>query len=271
MTNISFLSDFGHDDEFVGVVHGVIARLAPDARIIDVTHGIPRGNVRAGALSLMRAIQYLPDGVFMAVVDPGVGTSRRAIAAETAVGVFVGPDNGLLSPAVAFVGGASRIIAIENPDFRISSQGATFAGRDVFAPAAASLASGDATLDDLGPDIDSTHSLLLPLPEADAGRVAGEVWWVDVYGNAQTNISPADLEAAGGRPGTPVEVRVGAAARDVLWATTYEDVAEGEPVLYTDSSGLLALAARGGRGDETFDVANGTAVILSAPAPTAAR
>ncbi len=271
MSTISFLSDFGHADEFVGVVHGVIARIAPEVRVIDVNHGIQRGNVRAGALSLTRAIQYLPGGVFMAVVDPGVGTERRAIAAQTAAGVFVGPDNGLLSPAVAMVGGASMIVAIENPDFRIPSQGATFAGRDVFAPAAASLASGEAKVEDLGPEIDSTLSLLLPLPETDAGRVVGEVWWVDLFGNAQTNISPDDLRGVGLRPGSSVLVRVGARDQEVPWVGTYQEVAEGGALVHTDSSGLVTLAVRGGRGDDVFNVAEGTAVTMGAPESTAAR
>src|SRR5665811_1342963 len=150
---ISFLSDFGHSDEFVGVVHGVLAKLAPTSRVIDVTHEVQRGNVRAGALALMRSVQYLPSGVILAVVDPGVGTDRKALAVETPMGVFVGPDNGLLSPAVAMVGGASRIVSIENEEARIPSVGATFDGRDIMAPAAALLAAGEAGIDDLGPEV----------------------------------------------------------------------------------------------------------------------
>ena len=137
---ISVLTDFGLEDEFVGVVHGVLATVAPDSRVIDVAHAVAPGNVRAGALALMRSIQYLPQGVVMAVVDPGVGTDRRAIAAQTSWGYFVGPDNGLLSPAVALIGGATNVVSIENPDVMLPSQGATFHGRDVFAPAAGVLA-----------------------------------------------------------------------------------------------------------------------------------
>jgi S-adenosylmethionine hydrolase len=187
---ITFLSDFGLVDEFVGVVHGVIARLAPKTRVIDLTHGIPRGDVRSGALALVRSVQYVPEGVALAVVDPGVGTDRRAIAAETPWGFFVGPDNGLLGPAVALVGGASAIVSIENDELRIPSAGATFHGRDVFAPAAAVLATGDAGLDDLGPRVDpgSVTPLLLPLPEVGEGKVDGEAWWVDTFGNVQTII-----------------------------------------------------------------------------------
>src|SRR5690606_31740882 len=126
-------------------------KLAPDSRVIDVGHNFPRGHVRAGALALLRAIQYLPEGVCLAVVDPDVGTDRKALAMLTDWGYFVGPDNGLLSPAVAMIGGASRIVSIENPEAMIPSPGETFHGRDIFAPAAGLLASGEATLDDLGP------------------------------------------------------------------------------------------------------------------------
>jgi S-adenosylmethionine hydrolase len=217
---ISFLSDFGLADEFVGVVHGVLARLAPESRVIDVGHSIPRGNVRAGALALTRAIQYLPPGVLLAVVDPGVGTSRRALAAETAWGHVVGPDNGLLSPAVAMVGGAGRIVSIEADEFRIPSPGATFHGRDVFAPAAAVLASGEAVLADLGPpvDPDSVVPLLLPLPEATAGGLVTEAWWVDGFGNVELNAGPEDLRAAGLHPGSGAHPAGGGALRHrVRW------------------------------------------------------
>jgi S-adenosylmethionine hydrolase len=196
---LSFLSDYGRDDEFVGVVHGVIAKLAPEVRVIDITHGVPAGDVRSGALALVRAIQYLPEGVALAVVDPGVGTARRAIAAETAWCQFVGPDNGLLTPAVAIVEGAHRVVSIENPELVIPASGSTFEGRDRFAPAAALLASGDAGLDDLGPEIDpgSLTPLLLPLPEREGGVVRGEAWWVDTFGNVQTNVSAEDLTEIG--------------------------------------------------------------------------
>jgi len=262
---ITFLSDFGHADEFVGVVHAVIARIAPDTRVIDLTHGIPPGDVRAGALALTRAVQYLPEGVVLAVVDPGVGTSRRAIAAETPLGVFIGPDNGLLSPAVALLGGAHRIVAVENPELRIPSAGATFHGRDVFAPAAAVLASGQATLGDLGPDVDPSGlmPLLLPLPEVEEGKVVGEAWWVDGYGNVETNVGPDELVAAGVRPGDVVTVRIGSATYEVPWADTYADVEESQVLLHVDSAGLIALAVRSGRADRALELAAGTAITLA--------
>ncbi len=262
---ISFLSDFGHQDEFVGVVHGVLAKLAPESPVIDIAHEIPRGNVRAGALSLTRAIQYLPGGVCIAVVDPGVGSDRKAIAAETPWGFFVGPDNGLLSPGVAMVGGASQIVSIENPEAMIPSPGETFHGRDVFAPAAALLAAGDTSLGDLGPTLadDEVTPMLLPLTEIINSTVTGEAWWVDVFGNVQTNISPEDLDAVGISSGETVTVKIGSTLHPVKWVTSYSDVEHDEPLLHVDSSGLVALAVRGGRASDALNLAEGVSVTLA--------
>lgn len=262
---ISFLSDFGHADEFVGVVHGVLAKLAPRSRVIDVGHGFSRGNVKAAALALTRAVQYLPEGVCLAVVDPGVGTDRKAIAAETPWGVFVGPDNGLLSPAVAMVGGAGKIVSIENPEAMIPSPGETFHGRDLFAPAAALVASGDAGIDELGPEIpgDQIVPLLLPLTETEGSVVSGEAWWIDMFGNVQTNIAPEDLSALGSGPGDTITVTIGSTIHSVPWVTSYGDVEEGEVLLHVDSVGLLAIAVRAGRADEQLSLVEGVAVSLA--------
>jgi len=268
---ITFLSDFGRADEFVGVVHGVLATLAPESRVIDLNHDVPRGDVRAGALALTRSIQYLPKGVFLAVVDPGVGTDRRAIAAETESGFFVGPDNGLLSPAVAMVGGASRIVALESEEARIPSSGATFAGRDIFAPAAALLATGEATMTELGPDVDpgAVSPLLLPLPDVRAGTATGEAWWVDHFGNVQTNLSPDDLAEVGVKPGNTVTVKVGPRLHQVPWVVAYGEVGEREALLHIDSSGMVALAVRNGRADEELALTVGTPVsVVGAGAST---
>jgi len=257
---ISFLSDFGLDDEFVGVVHGVIARIAPDVRVIDIAHRLPRGNVRAGALALLRAVQYIPNGVALAVVDPGVGTSRRAIAAETEWGHFVGPDNGLLAPAVAMVGGAHRFVSLEAAEFQLPRDGVTFDGRDVFAPAAAVLASGEAEMTDLGPEVESSSvtPLLLPLVEHGDGSVSGEVFWIDTYGNAQTNVTPDDLELVGLRPGSTIVVRVGRTDHELPWVRAYGDV-DG-PIVHVDSYGLMAIALPGGRADERLGLSEGLSV-----------
>jgi S-adenosylmethionine hydrolase len=269
---ISFLSDFGLSDEFVGVVHGVLAKLAPESRVIDIGHGTPPGDIKAAALSLTRAIQYLPEGVALVVVDPGVGSDRKALAVESDWGFFVGPDNGVLSPAVAMMGGAHRIVSIDNPEARIPSPGETFHGRDVFAPAAALLASGEAAIQDLGPEVppDQVQPLLLPLPEIDGGLVAGEAWWVDRFGNVETNISPDDLAAIGLGPGATVTMKVGASLHSVLWVANYSEVEPGETLIHVDSAGLIAIAVRDGAADEELNLATGMAVTLAGTGSTTA-
>ena len=265
MSVVSFLSDFGREDEFVGVVHGVIARIAPEIRVIDVGHEFPRGNVRAGALALLRAVQYLPPGVALVVIDPGVGTQRKAVAAHTEWGYFVGPDNGVLAPAVAMVGGADAIVSLDAPEFRLPSEGATFAGRDVFAPAAAVLASGQASLEDLGPEIatDAVTPLMLPLVETRGDReLVGEVLWVDHFGNAQTNVTPDDLAALGLSPGDEVVLSIGATEFQLVWAPAYGSVAMGEGLLHVDSYGQMAVAVREGRADEAYQLSAEVALTL---------
>ena len=264
-TPISFLSDFGHNDEFVGVVHGVIARIAPSIRVIDITHGIEHGNIHGGAMALTRAVQYMPDGVFLAVVDPGVGSDRRAVAVRTPVGYFVGPDNGVLAPAVAMVGGADLAVSLEDDRFRLPGKGLTFAGRDIFGPAAAVLASEQADILDLGPTIE-TESLtpfLIPLSEPTGeGSIHGTVLWIDTFGNIQFNISPEDLGQVDVSEGEDVSVSFEMQEFRVSWSATYGDVEEGEPVIHVDSYGQIALAVRGGRADEDFALSVGDSVVL---------
>ncbi len=268
MLPISFLSDFGLVDEFVGVVHGVIARIAPDARVIDVGHDFPRGDVQSSALALMRAIQYLPEGVALAVVDPGVGTERRAIAARTPWGFFVGPDNGLLAPAVAIVGGADLIVSIEDARYRLPAEGETFHGRDVFGPAAAVLASGEASIEDLGPVVDpgSVTPMMIPLVEPDGmGGVLGEVLWIDHFGNAQTNVAPADLASLGLSNGDEVSMVIAGIERRISWTGAYGDVESGEGLLHVDSYGQIAVAVRDGRADEVYPLTVRTAITFRQP------
>jgi hypothetical protein len=270
---ISFLSDFGLADEFVGVVHGVLAKLAPDSRVIDIGHGTPPGDIKAAALSLTRAIQYLPEGVALVVVDPGVGSERKALAVETDWGFFVGPDNGVLSPAVAMMGGARLMVSIDNPEARIPSPGETFHGRDVFAPAAALLASGEAAILDLGPEVgpEAVQPLLLPLPEIEGSFVTGEAWWVDRFGNVQTNIGPDDLAAIGVAPGATLTVKVGASLHSIPWVANYSEVDTGEPLLHVDSAGLIAIAVRDGAADDELNLSSGVAVTLARTGSTPAE
>lgn len=266
---ISFLSDFGTDDEFVGVVHGVIARIAPEVRVIDVGHEFAQGDIRAGALALMRAIQYLPQGVALAVIDPTVGTERKAIAARTEWGVLIGPDNGLLAPAVAMVGGADAVVSIENPELLLPAPGATFHGRDLFGPAAAVIASGQATFGELGPalDPDTVIPLMLPLVEHSENAVVGEVLWVDHFGNAQLNITPEDLQLVGIAPNSDIVLKIASAEFSIDWVTSYGDVEPGQGLLHIDSYGQIAVAVRDGSAVDSFPLAAGTAVTLRTGSP----
>jgi S-adenosylmethionine hydrolase len=241
---VSFLSDYGHADEFVGVCHGVMLDITPALRIVDVTHEVPAFDVRAGALALVRAVQYLPDGVVLAVVDPGVGTERRCLAVEVEGGFLVGPDNGLLAPAAAMLGGPSRIVALDNPEYQLAAPGPTFAGRDVMAPAAAYLAGG-LPLEKLGTPVEAAGVApgLVPLPqESDDGSIAGEVLWVDRYGNCQLNIAPEQLVERGAAPGGYVGVTIGGRDRRAHWVSAFADAKPSELALLVDSYGMCALA-----------------------------
>jgi S-adenosylmethionine hydrolase len=241
---VSFLSDYGRVDEFVGVCHGVMLDVTPDLRIVDVTHDIAPFDVRAGALALVRAVQYLPDGVVLAVVDPGVGTDRRCIAVEVEGGFLVGPDNGLLAPAVAMLGGPGRIVSLDNTEYQLVAPGTTFAGRDVMAPAAAYLAGG-LSIDALGTPVDASGLApgLIPLPQdGDDGTIAGEVLWVDRFGNCQLNIAPEQLVERGVLPGGYVGVSIGTDDRRAHWVTAFADAKPAELALLVDSYGMCALA-----------------------------
>jgi S-adenosyl-L-methionine hydrolase (adenosine-forming) len=260
---VSFLSDYGLADEFVGVCKAVVLRAAPSARVIDITHGIPAFDVRAGALALARAVQYLPPGVVLAVVDPGVGTERRAVAVEVESGFLVGPDNGLLAPAVAMLGGASRVVSLTNPDYQLEAPGATFAGRDVFAPAAGYLAAGT-PLEALGEPVDPTSLVpgTVPLPRDDDGRAAGEVLWIDRFGNAQLNIDPGDLAALGVEPGGALEIRCGQDRRTGRWVGSYAEAGPLELAVVVDSYGLVSLTLDRRPAAEELGLRAGSEVVL---------
>ncbi len=241
---VSFLSDYGRTDEFVGVCHAVMLDVTADLRIVDITHDVPPFDVRAGALALVRAVQYLPDGVVLAVVDPGVGTDRRCIAVEVDGGFLVGPDNGLLAPAVAMLGGPARIVSLDNPEYQLPAPGNTFAGRDVMAPAASYLASG-VPIDALGTRVDPAGLApgLIPLPQQDeGGTFSGEVLWVDRYGNCQLNIAPEQLVERGVGPGGFVGVTIGGQERRAHWVAAFADAKPSELVLLVDSYGMCSLA-----------------------------
>ena len=243
MTVVTFLTDFGLQDDFVGTCHGVIAGIAPDARVIDVTHGIPPQAVLQGALVLRSTRPYLPVGVHLAVVDPGVGGDRRAVAVRTADGrIFVGPDNGLLMPAADELG-VDAAWELTDPRFRLERVSRTFHARDIFAPAAAHIANGVDPAD-LGPSVDGAALVRLDLPEPEVGRVqiAATVLSVDRFGNIATNVRREHLESLGLEPGARVEIRVALDRYYAVCAETFADADSGELILYEDSYGLVTLA-----------------------------
>ena len=236
---ISFLSDFGLTDEFVGVVHSVFRSIAPQVEVIDITHGIPAHDVKAGSLALARSVEYLCPGIVVAVVDPGVGTDRRRIAVEVGEGesILIGPDNGLLAPAVAMVGGPKRVIELTNPDFHLTSSSTTFDGRDVFAPAAAYLANGVA-ITELGELVDPSGLVpaIIPISYLDEGVLHTEVLWIDQYGNIQLNIGFEDL------PEGQLQIKIGEQIHSVDRVTAFDEIPEGGFGLVVDSSGLIEIA-----------------------------
>jgi S-adenosylmethionine hydrolase len=266
---IVFLSDYGLEDEFVGICHAVIARISPASPIIDLTHGIPPHDVLRGALVLSRSIPYLPtDAVFMAVVDPGVGTPRRPVAAVTSHGgqLLVGPDNGLMSLAWAKRGGVARAVEIAEPTVILEPVSATFHGRDIFAPAAAHLAAG-VRLSELGPEVDpaSLEVVHPPAPAVETGRIDGEVFGVDRFGNVQLSAGLDDLERAGMVGANRLKVVTRRGTTSVRRAATFGDVTEGEFALIVDSSGRLALVLNRGSAAEALDLAVGDALTIQAP------
>lgn len=240
---VTFLSDFGLQDDFVGVCHGVIARIAPAARVIDITHGIAPQAVLQGAVVLRNALPYLPAGVHLAVVDPGVGGDRRAIAVRARDGrVFVGPDNGLLLLA-AELAGVETAHELTDTRYRLPTVSRTFHARDVFAPAAAHLAAG-VGLDELGPAVEPSDLIRLDVPQPELGRaqIGTVVLAVDRFGNIATNVGAEQLEQLGIGPGDRVEIRLTLDRYYASVATTFADAEPGELILYEDSYGMVTLA-----------------------------
>ena len=243
---ITLLTDYGLRDEFVGVCHGVIRRIAPDVAIVDLTHGVPRHGVREGALALRNALPYTPPGVHVAVVDPQVGTERRAVALRCAEDdrVLVGPDNGLLSLAWERFGGVVEAVDVSRSPHRLEPLSATFHGRDVFAPVGAALAAGE-PLADAGEPLDPQELMALELPSArhEDGALIAHALTIDGYGNVALNVGHGDALEAGIRLGGAV--RVNSHVGQVV--QTFADVSAGELLLYEDAWQSLALAVN--RGD----------------------
>jgi hypothetical protein len=240
---ITFLSDFGLKDDFVGTCHGVMKRIAPEAQIIDITHGIPPTAVLEGALVLANTIGYMPVGVHLAVVDPGVGGPRRALALRDREDrLYVGPDNGLLLPAASKAG----IVAaheLATPEYALETISRTFHGRDLFSPAAAHLARGVA-LEALGPplDPDSLVSLDLPKPSLVDGTLVATLLYVDSFGNIALNLTRDDVEQLGIVSGTRVELELAGERYYAVMARTFADARSGDVILYEDSYRNMSVA-----------------------------
>jgi S-adenosyl-L-methionine hydrolase (adenosine-forming) len=260
---ITFLTDFGLQDDFAGVCRGVINRIAPDARVIDVTHGISPHAVTEGALMLARAMPYLPAGIHLAVVDPGVGGRRRAVAIRADDGrLYVGPDNGLLTLAAP----RDSIVearALTNPHYHLDRVSRTFHARDVFAPVAAHLANG-ADFADLGEELDPATLVQIDLPEPDVGSagIRATVLAVDRFGNLQLNFTRDDVAVFGVEQGDRVELRFELDRYYAVVAETYDDANRGELLLYEDSYGAYAIAISGGDAGSLTGAAPGDEVRI---------
>ena len=261
---ISFLSDFGLRDDFVGTCHGVIKRIAPEAQIVDITHGIEPQAVLQGALVLANTIRYMPEGVHLAVVDPGVGSTRRCLAVRDGEGrLYVGPDNGLLVPAAERLGGIDAAWELTNRAYMLEPVSHTFHGRDVFAPAAAHLAGG-VSPEELGPRVDEAALVRLELPEPEVGEsmIRATVLYVDRFGNVQLNLDRSDVERAGIVPGRQVELDLGFERYYATAARTFGDARAGDIVLYEDAYENIAVAITDGNAAEMLSVRPGQLLTI---------
>jgi S-adenosyl-L-methionine hydrolase (adenosine-forming) len=262
---VLFLSDFGLEDEYVGVCHAVIARLAPGASVVDLTHGVPPQDVMAGAVALAGAVPYSPpESVYLAVVDPGVGTERRGVAVEAGDAVLVAPDNGLLGLALVALGGPSRAVVLDPARVSPWPVSATFHGRDVFSPAAAMLATGGA-LGDLGREVDvgELSELMVGEPLVEPGRISTTVIGVDRFGNLRLGAGLRDLRAAGleddpvlalERAGEPIRLRR---------VTTFGDLERGESGVLVDSAGWVAVVCNMASAADRVGMERGHRAVLA--------
>ncbi len=261
---VTFLSDFGLQDDFVGTCHGVIKRIAPEAQIIDITHGIPPQEVLQGALVLANTVPYMPVGTHLAVIDPGVGSSRRAVALRDHEGRhYVGPDNGLLIPA-ADRAGIDTVHELANPEYALESISRTFHGRDLFAPAAAHLAAG-VPIAELGPplDPDALVRLDLPTPEVRPDRIGATILYVDSFGNIALNLTREHVADVGIVPGTQVELELGGERFYAVAARTFADARAGDIMLYEDSYRNMSVAITNGSAAEMLHARAGQSLRIN--------
>jgi S-adenosylmethionine hydrolase len=266
---IVFLSDYGLEDEFVGICHAVMVRISPESRIVDLSHAVPPQDVLRGALILHRAIQYLPiEAAVVAVVDPGVGTPRRPVAVETVQGsrILIGPDNGVLSLAWAEVGGVAKAVEIASRAVILEPVSRTFHGRDIFSPAAAHLARGMA-LEELGPSVDPRSLTVLSLPRAsvEPGEIDAEALAIDHFGNVQLSARVEDLATAGIEGLPDLELQASEWSTKVRRVETFGEVVEGEFGLIVDSTGWLAVVINRGSAAEALGLRAGDPVTVRTP------
>ena len=270
---ISLLSDFGARDPSAAIMRGVILGICPGAEVLDISHEVAKYRVRHGALLLWCALPYLPVGVHVAVVDPGVGTARRPLAVRTGRGdLLVGPDNGLLLPvADERLGGLGEARELTAARYRLEPVSSSFHGRDVFAPAAAHLACG-VPFEDVGPVVPAEElvRLVWPAPAIDAGELRASVIYVDTFGNVKLGALTRDLVAACGplRWGAALDIAwpdpggTRPVSRRIAWARTFGQVAPGEPLLYEDSYGRLCLAVNQGSAAERLGLAEDVSLTV---------
>lgn len=249
---LTFTSDYGLENKFTGVCRGVIARIAPDVKILDITHLVPQSDVRHGAVVFDQAIGYLPSpAVHLVVVDPGVGTARRPVILRAGAELLVGPDNGLLTWAADRLGGIDEAYEISPAEVALEPMSTTFHGRDLFAPAAAHLAAGREP-SDIGTELDPGTLVRLPRPVLSVtdGEIRGEVLIVDRFGNLQTSVGPEQLGELGITEGAKVLVETDGVERVLPFVSAFGEVPEGELLAHLDSAPLLALAANRGRASD---------------------
>jgi hypothetical protein len=279
---ITFLSDYGYQDEFAGVCRAVIARISPDSRVIDLTHAIPRHDVKRGAAALERALPFTPAGVHLAVVDPGVGTERRPLAVRVAEDerVLVGPDNGLLSPAISALGGAVEAADLTGSAFALDRVSETFHGRDLFAPVAAQVANGASigeVGDAIGPETLFRATRFEPLVEP--GRLVAHVADIDGFGNVALDASGQDLSAASsagsgsvggnGAEVQPATIEIAGLDHRATRGKAFGEVPEGGLLLYVDSSGRAALAVNRGSAADDLGLEPGDEIAIRLDTGTA--
>lgn len=262
---VTFLSDYGWDDVFVGVCKGVIARIAPDVRVIDICHQLAPQAVEQAATSLVAALPYLPDGaVHLALVDPMADSPARGVVVSTAAGaLLVGPDNGVLSLAWDHLGGVTAAYEISNRDLWLPTPSRTFRGRDVFAPVTAHLAAGTAPTD-VGAEIEAgtLRRVRVREPYLHDDHVHGEIRNVDHFGNLALNVARADLEALGVTLGDTIELRCSGRSMAIPFTMTYGDVPPGRVALCEDSFRAVMVAVNLGSAARSLKAGRGDPVVL---------